>query len=130
MFGTGSTTVTMDDEFEALVRRAVDEMLPGMTERLEATAARLESDARARWPVRTGQSRDALGHEVRVAQDFGSIRARVYCSADYAKFIVSAKIRSGSGSAFVELMRRPTEAAALVLADELRTVTSRALGGA
>lgn len=126
-FGDSRATVTMDGAFEGLVRAALDETVPGMLSKMEATAAALEADAAAKWPVRTGKSKAALTSEVRVAPDYGSIRARIACEADYARYIISSKIKSGSGSAFVELLRRPTEAAGKVLAEDLKQVLASTL---
>ncbi len=127
-FGDSRATVTMDDAFEGLVRQALDETLPGMVDRLEQTASDLEANAVARWPVKTGRSKAALTSEVRVAPDYSNIRARVACEVDYAKYIVSPRIKSGSGSAFVELLKKPTEAAGKALAEELKDVMATTLG--
>lgn len=127
-FGDSRATVTMDDAFDALVRQAIDVTLPGMVGKLEETASALEANARAAWPVKTGTSKAALTSDVRLAPDYSSIRARVACEVDYARYIVSPRIKSGSGSAFVELLRKPTEAAGAALAEELKQVMSDTLG--
>lgn len=127
-FGDARATVAMSDEFAALVRQAIDITMPGMVDKLEETASALEANARASWPVKTGTSRAALTSDVRLAPDYSSIRARVACEVDYARYIVSPRIKSGSGSAFVELLRKPTEAAGAALAEELKDVMASTLG--
>jgi hypothetical protein len=127
-FGDSRATVTMNDAFEALVRQAIDGTFPGMVDKMERAAADLEAAASAKWPVATGRSKAALTSEVRLAPDYSSIRARVACEADYARYIVSLKIKSGSGSAFVELLRKPTEAAASALAEDLKDIMAGTLG--
>lgn len=126
--GAGAVSVVVDEAFDALLRRALNQTVPGIADRLEETADGLYQQAFAAWPVRTGRSRAGLAREVRVAPDLSSVRARLLNDVDYAKFIRSNRI-SGSGSAFVELMRRPTEEAARDLAEDLRPIIERTLSG-
>ncbi len=128
-FGSGSVSVTMDDAFEDLVRTALDRTFPGMLRKVELATEAVFDLAFAAWPVKSGVSRASLGWEVRLSPDLRSIRGRLFNTAKYAKFIRSAKIKTGSGSAYVELMRRPTERAGLALAEELREVIESTLGG-
>lgn len=125
--GSGSVSVTIDDGFSDLLRRALDHTIPGIVDRLEATADRIYYDAYNRWPVKTGTSRAALGREVQIAPDYSSIRARVYDTAPYAKYIKPKDL--GGKSAFVELLRRPTEAAGAELVADIRDVIEQTLEG-
>jgi hypothetical protein len=118
----------MSDGMDQLVRRAAEATFPGMVEKLEGATAGVFDFAHANWPVRTGRSKAALGREVRVAPDWSAMRGRVFDDAPYAKFIKSPQIRTGSGSAFVDLLRKPTETAGLKLANDLRDTIERTLG--
>lgn len=125
--GQGSVTATLDNGLEELLRRAIDHTVPGLVNRVEATAQGIYRGAFDRWPVRTGRSRAALAWEVRLAPDLSSIRARVSNSAPYAKYV---PVRSlGGKNAFVELLRKPTLAAGREIALEVAEVVERTLGG-
>ncbi len=128
-YGSGAVSVTLDNGFEELIRLALDKTIPGIVAKMEQVADSLEENARSKWPVRTGKSRDGLRSEVRVAPGFTSVRARLVNDVPYARFIKSPRVRTGTGSAYVELMRRPTEAAAVALAEELKPIIESTLSG-
>jgi hypothetical protein len=114
----------MDDDFEGLVRSLLDEALPGVVDAVEAKAKAVHAQAVDRAPVKTGALRDAFRFEVLVAPDLSSIRGRVVNDAPHAKFVKSSKL-PGSGSAFVELLRKPMEQAGEELVAEIRDVLER-----
>jgi hypothetical protein len=128
-FGTGSVRVEMDDALERLARRALEDVAPGLLPAVEETVARLESEATDKWPVRTGRSRDGLGHYVAITPSGDQVRGSLINTVDYARFVKSSKKGLGGRSAMVELMRKPVQAAAKVLAQELGAVAAKVVRG-
>jgi hypothetical protein len=111
------------------MRRALDDVAPGVLDRLEATVTRVVDDARSRWPVRTGRSRDGLEAHVTIAPGQTSIRGTVANAVDYAVYVRSGQRGLGGKSAVVELLRKPLRAAARELAVELADTVSTTLAG-
>jgi len=127
--GRGSVSMVLDNGFEALLRLALDRTIPGIVDRMEKARNDLSTQAYNGWPVRSGVSKAGLKSEVRVAPDYSSIKVRLYNDVPYAKYIKSSKVKTGTGSAFVELMRRPTEKAGQEIAAELRPIIEATLNG-
>jgi hypothetical protein len=128
-YGTGSLRIQMDDVMEQIARAAVEDVAPGLVPAIESTVERLEAEARAKWPVRTGVSRDGLGHYVSITPAGDQVRGSLVNTVDYSRFVKSGKGGLQGKSAMVELMRKPVEAAADVLAAELGDIATTKLGG-
>lgn len=127
--GTGGIKVELDTHAAERVRRLVDQFAPGIRAALEREAKAVYDDAREAWPVRTGVSRDGLRWGVVVAPDLSSITGRVWDSVSYAMYIKSPKIRTGTGSAFVELLRKPIAVRTKTLVVELRNAVGKVTSG-
>jgi hypothetical protein len=133
-FGKGNTSIVMDDTTANLVRRVVDDVAPGVMEALEREAEGLYQQAYAKWPVgpvkpeRNGvHSRDTLGYDVQIDPGLTVIRARVYCTAEWARYIKPKGM--GGKSAFVEFLRKPVRLRAKILAKELGPIIRKLLEG-
>ena len=103
------TKVEIQNDLED-VKATIDKLLPGARRLLETEARAVHDAARARWPVRTGESRDGLYWGVAVASDLSFIRGFVSNSVDYAFYVKSAKVNSGTNHAATELIRKPMDA--------------------
>jgi len=130
-YGTGSLSLVLDDQTAELVRRAVDEVAPGVLGKVEDAMRQVYGEAFAAWPVgperrdRNGvHSRDRLGYEVRVDVD-GTIRGRVFCTASWARYIKPKGL--GGKSAFVWLLRRPFKRVVAPLNTELMDIIRRSM---
>lgn len=124
--GVGDVQVSLSDDFEQLIRAALDQALPGAVQVVEDVVDRVWRQAVERSPVRTGKFQSGLQHALIVAPDYASIRGRVWDDVEYARFVKSPQL-PGSGSAFVELLRKPLEAERERLVAELRAVLEREL---
>lgn len=132
--GRGRAAVEMSSTLSDLVERVLrGPAFDALVDRLELEARALMQDAQSGWPVgkdradRDRHSRDALQVTVRL-QPPNIIEAVVEIdpgsdAADYAFFIRSPKVgRQGRGTkrhVYTELLRRPGEARARGLADDL-----------
>lgn len=121
--GTGSIQAEVDVDTEALLRDVVDRSAPGVREALERAASDVYESARARWPVRTGRSRDGLEWVIVVAPDLSSIRASVINDVEYARYIKARNLQGKS--AFVELLQKPIRARTDKLVSEIGPVIGR-----
>jgi hypothetical protein len=108
--GTGGVRAEVDTPFGDDVGRLIDRVIPGAREVLQRNADEVLAEARARWPVDTGASRDGLHGGVQVAPDLSSIRGFVANSVPHAIYVMSWKGGLGGRSAMVELLRKPMNA--------------------
>lgn len=128
--GTGSLTSVVDDRTRELVRAAVERVAPGALDIIERETRKIYDNAHAKWPIgphkayRPGHSRDMLYWEVLI--DGAVIRGRVWCTAEWSKYIKPKGLRGKS--AFVELLRKPLRAARAPLTAELGRFVVAELG--
>lgn len=127
-FGDGKVAFSMDDDFTQLVRRAIDRTMPGVFSRLEQAVDRVYTQAVERAPVDTGAFRASIQRDIIMPQDLSVIRGRVYSDIEYGKFIRSPRTLPGTGSAFVELFRKPMTAEGDALITEVGDILRRTLG--
>ena len=120
-------TVDWGDDLEQIARRALENVVPGCITVLEREVDSVLRDARAAWPVLTGTSRDGLRSAITIRPD-GTIRGSVLNSVDYAVYVKARRL-GGSGSAVVQLLRRPITEAAQRVATDLGPAITRALEG-
>lgn len=113
----GDDRVWWTDSLEEDLRAAVDAFAPGLRATLEAEARRVLTEARARWPVATGASRDGLVAGVEVQR--GGLRGFVRNQVGHAVYVKSWKNGLAGRSAMVELLRKPVAEAAPRLAARL-----------
>lgn len=120
-FGQGDVRIVMDDGLAQMVERVLREVAPGVGELLEDTARELYDQAYARWPVGADRnrphSRELLSWEMQIGVGADTIRARVFCTAEYGKYIKPKGM--GGKTAFVEFLRKPKDKAAKKLAAAL-----------
>ena len=124
----GSASLDVDTGgLEELLRRAVEDVAPAVAERMGQTARELHDDAKSKWPVgpekvkRKGRhSRDELGWEVVVDVRTGTIRARVFCTAEWARYIKPKGLRGKT--AFIEYLRKPLAKARDPLVNDVRRI--------
>lgn len=116
---SGSTTITYEDgPFLALIDRATKGAGSDFIETCRPTLEAIRGDAMARWPVRTGKSRDAFRLTSSVSET--EVRASIQNTADYVYYIrysrwTAADIRT----------RAHEEAAKGTAPDRLETVILR-----
>lgn len=112
----------------ALAARVREELTAEVT----AEAERIFSEAEARWPVRTGRSRDGL--YLRDDSTPTTIIIRIGNSVDYARFIRSAKLGSKPGPSFRPVLTRelgdPVRAARKALPQRAADVVAAVIEGA
>lgn len=125
-YGDSHLRVTMDDTLDRLFRAALEDLAPGLVPEMERSAEAVYSSAHEAWPVKTGRSKAALGRSVFVT-DKSTVRASVFNSIDYAKFVKPKSI--GGESAFVELLRKPLQKEATRLIGALGPAAKAALTG-
>lgn len=113
VYGTPSAFVEVDDALEKTIRDTIERVAPGVVDTMDATTYEIWQGAKAQWPVgpykehRNGRhSRDELYRDILVSAD-GTVRGRVWCTAEWARYIKPKGL--GGKSAFVELLRKPTE---------------------
>lgn len=117
---SGTAEVTFND---ADLNRSL-KPLPGKAAdsfalRSTATLVGVESNAMARWPVRTGRTRDSFG--VSVARHGLTVVTTLTNAADYAKATRWGKESPSAGlSPWQELVREPVERSTKELNDELQ----------
>jgi len=102
-FGTGATTIVMDDVIERSVRAVLDNIAPRTTKLLERAATDLAESARKDWPVKTGRSLLALTSGMRVTTT--AIESFVMCPVPYV-FYIKGRKQKGKGT-WVTLVRTP-----------------------
>lgn len=63
--GRGSNTVIIENGLDDMVRRFLEDTIPGVLPRMEAEAEDLYNAAQAKWPVKTGRSKAAMNWWIR-----------------------------------------------------------------
>lgn len=109
-YGSGETAVVLDQDKADLLAQAIDNALPGA---LEAVSEELEivyQNAVDKAPVDTGRFKASIRRQLIVSKDYETLRGRLWSDVAYARFIRSNDLPN-SGSAFVELFRKPVQAA-------------------
>lgn len=87
-------------------REALERATRGVEAEVRDVGGEILSDARARWPVRTGASRDGL--TLRLRRNGSIVRAVISGAAWYTYWV--RLVGGKAGSAFGELVRRPIRA--------------------
>lgn len=128
-FGTPSASVAMDDDFSILIRQTIEIMFPGVYNEMERAIDRIYRNAVAKAPVKTGDFKRSIKADVLVAPDYSYVRGRVYSDIEYGRYILAPRKLPGTGSAFVELFRKPMAEEADRLTSRLAVVIDDSLGG-
>lgn len=126
-FGTGSVSFSLDEAGEALVRQWIDTTFPGVIDRVTQATEAVHWQAVGRSPVKTGRFRASFQREVQVAPDLSRVRGRCFNESEYGRFVKSPKL-PGTGSAFVELLRKPMEIEGRAVVEDLRSLIERTMG--
>lgn len=126
-FGHGSVSFVTDELGEDIARRWLEAAMPGAVDRVTQGVEAVHWQAVARSPVKTGRFRASLQREVKVAPDLSSIRGRTFNDIEYGRFVKSPKL-PGTGSAFVELLRKPMEIEGRAVVEDLRSLIERTMG--
>lgn len=112
----------------ALAARVREEL----TDEVTAEAERILAEAEARWPIRTGRSRDGL--YLRDDSAAATIILRIGNSVDYARFIRSAKMGRKPSPNFRPVLTRelgdPVRAARKALPQRAADVVAAVIEGA
>lgn len=124
--GTGKLSVVLDDGAARLVERALRTAAPTVTRRIEEETGKVFASALHDWPIKTGKSKRALDQGIRVP-NATTVEGFIRNDVPYAFYIKGMKQRGKS--TWVELVRKPMQAAAKVVADELGPDLRRAMGG-
>lgn len=114
----------MDSTTHDMLAAAIDNLAPGVRERLEREARELYEEARAGWPVKTGRSRDALQWGVRIPDD-DSIESHVGVDpkSDAVEYFHLIKGRKHRGKqTWRVLLQRPAQERARKLGEDLKDV--------
>ena len=119
--GTGESTVIVDQDMAILLRRLVDSSMPGAFDAMERELNGVWTNAVTKAPVRTGKFKSSIQQQVILSPDASLLRGRLWSDVEYAKFIRS-NVLPNSGSALVELFRKPMKAAGAALVIELGPV--------
>jgi hypothetical protein len=114
--GRGRAMIDMDDTLHAMVERAVRRSNPRLIDRLEGEAADLHEDAVADWPVKTGRSRAALDHGLRLPSPD---KIEAFVGVDTSKADYVYYIREDGKSTWHERVRKPGRERARKLAEAL-----------
>ena len=117
--GAGESTVIIKQDMAILLRRLVDSSMPGAFEAMEAELDAVYTDAVRQAPVKTGKFKASIQQQVVLSPNADLLRGRLWSDVDYARFIVSPTKLPGSGSALVELFRKPMKKAGENLANKL-----------
>ncbi|MCB9681837.1 MAG: hypothetical protein H6733_10220 [Alphaproteobacteria bacterium] len=125
VLGSAKSGVVLSDDLSGYVRDVVDRLVPGTRQQLEEAAEKIATGAAAAWPV--GRDRGRRPHSaelfetgLRIDKD-GTVAAFVRNTADYAFYVRSSQVGSGSAKkhAWTEIVRKPAQAQASALAAEL-----------
>lgn len=119
--GTGESTVIVDQDMAVLLRRLVDSSMPGAFDAMERELNGVWTNAVTKAPVRTGKFKSSIQQQVILSPDASLLRGRLWSDVEYAKFIRS-NVLPNSGSALVELFRKPMKVAGAALVIELGPV--------
>lgn len=121
---TGGTTVEISPELAAFVDRMTRALAPTTRATMDRELRKVYDNAVDQWPVKTGRSKAALEYGLAV-ESADVVRGFVACDVGYARYIRSIKL-PGTGSAFVELMRKPVAKAIEPITDALAADLARA----
>ena len=124
--GTGKTKALITNDLEN-VKAYIDKLLPGARAILEREAREVYQYAWQRWPIDTGTSRAGLSWGVLIAPDASFIRGFVMNNVDYARYIKSSQVRTGTGHAMTELLRKPIAERTDTITAELGPALRRAM---
>lgn len=121
---SGGTTVEISPELAAFVDRLTKAAAPTTRATMDREIGRVYDNAVDQWPVKTGRSKAALEHGIAV-ESADVVRGFVACDVGYARYIKSLKL-PGTGSAFVELLRKPMKKAVEPIVEALAEDLARA----
>ena len=115
--------VELDHDLDAAVRKILEASHRELAEALDDEAERIHGAAYAAWPVKTGKSRSALNHGLRV---MGMRRLEGFVGSDspYAYYIRGR--RQNGKRTWNELVAKPMKRASKRLAKELAPQIARA----
>jgi len=126
--GQGGIRAEVSNGLAEQLSAVIEKLAPGARQALEDNARAVYDDARARWPVATGESRDGLYWGVQVAPDLSSVRGFVADEVPHAIYVKSYKNGLAGKSAMVELLRKPVAARAQRVADSVAVVFTKVVG--
>lgn len=117
--GRGKVQVKVSADLAAMIDRLLSDTAPLVRDALEEEARRIYTEARVKWPVATGKSRDALEWGLRIP-DPTVLEAFVMNPVDYAWFI-REKWPHNKKRVANELLIKPVRRAGRRLARRLAT---------
>jgi len=117
-YGAGIATIEMDDTMDQLIRRAIENVQPGVVAKIEAATKAVAEDCERRWPVKTGKSKAGFDWYVAVTQDGTRIRGVIQNPVPYTFYVRPSQLFGGT-TGWAEWVQRPMKAAAAKLVDEL-----------
>lgn len=132
--GVGAASIELSDEISAAVDSALERMAPTVKKRITSEIERLGTGAAKAWPVgpehtgkRAGQphSRDLFVRGLRLP-DLDTVEGYIANTAPYVYLIRARKL--GGQSPFVQLVRKPMERAANLIAEDLAEDLADLLG--
>ena len=112
-FREGNVTVELTGDLEKLALEAVDRLLPGVREQMEANARDIWNSARGEWPVKSGRSRAGLELLTEIRDD--AVLVKILNDVPYAVY-VRPRDWFGVTTAWARLVKTPMKAAAKDLA--------------
>ena len=128
-YGSGETAVILDQDKADLLSQAIDNALPGAMDAVSEELEIVYRSAEDHAPVDTGKFKASIRRQLIVSKDYEILRGRLWSDLAYARFIVSPATLPGSGSAFVELFRKPVEAAGERLIRRLGPIIAEKMRG-
>ena len=123
-FREGNVTITLTDDLERFAREAVDRLLPGVLQRLEAEAQEVLNTARNNWPIKPGRSAAGFRLATEIRND--SVFVAVENHVPYA-FYVRPREWFGADTAWNREVKKPMRKVAQQIVREMGDVTADAL---
>lgn len=115
----GGVTVEYDDVFGDLLRRAVDDVAPGLLSTIERRYAKVHSYAKRRWPKDTGKSRAGLILVTAIDLVRQQVTVEIRNDVDYAIYVRLYGRVYGATTAWQRLVRDRIKPVNAKLRDEL-----------
>jgi len=103
----GDVTVTVDDGLRRWVESLLEETGGVVYERIERDVRAIFDEAVARWPVKTGRSRDGLRTAVLLDRGAARVEGQILALVPYSVYIKSVKGGLQGKNAWQSLVRGP-----------------------
>lgn len=125
--GRGSASVVLSDDLQGYANRIIDNAMPHQAREIERAAKELHDDAQGKWPVKTGRSKRAFEHGLRIYRRKGEevLSGFVSNDEDHTYKIKSAQSGLKGRHAWTWLVRKPFHRMALDLGERLGDLMRR-----